>query len=154
MRRAFAALCAVMMLMTVLAPGAAAGGPPDNLTITSTMWSVPDEANQGTFSVTGTDAICDDGLVFDIGYVFGATRPGMLREILVTKAFVCTDEDVFLVRMQVHEDLAAGTEQFTWVILRGFGAFANLQGRGSGFTTAVNLATGPWLNTYEGFVVP
>ena len=153
MRRAFAALCAVGLLLTVLAPGVAAGGPPDEVTITSTMWSVPDEANVGTFDVEGTDAICSHGDVYDIGYVFGAFRPGQHRQILVTKAFVCSEEDAFLVRMQVHEDLAASTERFTWVIFKGFGAFEGLNGRGSGFTTSDNLATGPWLNTYEGFVV-
>jgi hypothetical protein len=153
MRRASTALCAVALLLTVLAPGAAAGGPPQPVTITSTMWSVPNDANQGTFAVTGTDAICADGLAFDIGYVFGATRPGHLREIMVTKAFVCNEDDAFLVRMQVHEDLAAGTERFTWVIFKGFGAFKGLAGHGSGSTTSDDLANGPWLNTCEGFVI-
>jgi len=153
MRRAFAALCSVGLLLTMLAPGVAAGGPPEKVTITSTMWSVPNDANQGTFAVEGTDAICAHGQVFDVGYVFGAYRPGHLREILVTKAFVCTDDDVFLVRMQVHEDLAAGTERFTWVILKGFGAFRSLHGQGSGYTTSPDLAIGPWFNTYDGFVI-
>jgi hypothetical protein len=154
MRRVCAALCAVGLLLTVYAPGAAAGGPPEEVTITSTMWSVPDNANVGTFAVEGTDAICSHGDVYDLGYVFGAYRPGQHRQILVTKAFVCPgEEDVLLVRMQVHEDLAAGTERFTWVILKGFGAFEGLNGRGSGFTTSDDLATGPWFNTYEGFVV-
>jgi hypothetical protein len=154
MRRALAMLCAVGLLLTVLAPGAAAGGPPDDVTITSMMWSVPDGANEGDFSVAGTDAICAEGLVYDIGYVFGAYRPGQLREILVTKAFVCNEEDAFLVRMQVHEDLSgAGAERFTWVIFKGFGAFKGLTGRGSGSTNSDDWAAGPWFNTYEGFVV-
>jgi len=154
MRRAFAALCAVGLLLGVLAPGAAAGGPPVDVTITSTMWSVPDTGNQGTFSIEGTDAVCADGDVYDIGYVFGAYRPGQLREILVTKAFVCSDEDFFLVRMQVHEDLSGeGAERFTWVIFKAFGAFKGLTGRGGGYTASDDWAAGPWFNTYEGFVV-
>ena len=153
MRRAFAALCSVALLLTVLAPGVAAGGPPEKVTITSTMESVPGQGNVGTFSVVGTEAICDHGDVYDINYVFGALLPGKLREILVTKAFVCSPEDGFLVKMQVHEDLALGREHFTWVIFKGFGAYERLRGQGSGSTVSSDWANGPWDNTYQGFVI-
>jgi hypothetical protein len=155
MRRAFAALCAAGLLLTVLAPGAAAGGPPAKVTITSTMVNIPDQGNVGTFDVVGTAPICSHGDVYDINYVFGALLPGKLRQILVTKAFVCPgEEDGFLLKMQVHEDLTgAGSETFTWVIFKGFGAFEKLRGQGSGSTVSSDWATGPWINTYEGFVV-
>ena len=150
MRRAFVALCSVVFLLAVFAPGAVAKGPPVPVTITSTMVSVPDNGNQGTFHVDGTAPICSDGLVFDINYVFGANLPGKVREIQVTKAFACNDVDVFLVKMKVHEDLALGTERFTWVIFKGFGAYQGLHGEGNGSTVSDNWATGPWINTYLG----
>ena len=155
MRRVIAALCSVVLLLTVLAPGVAAGGPPEKVTITSEMRNIPDEGNIGSFDVVGTAPFCHHGDVYDIGYVFGALIPGKLREILVTKAFVCPGgEDTFLVKMQVHEDLSgAGSETFTWVIFKGFGALAKLRGQGSGSTVSTNWATGPWLNTYRGFVI-
>jgi hypothetical protein len=155
MRRAMAVLCSVGLLLTVLAPGVAAGGPPETVTITSEMVNIPDEGNVGTFDVVGTAPFCSHGDVYDINYVFGALIPGKLREILVTKAFVCPGgEDAFLVKMQVHEDLTgAGSETFTWVIFKGFGAFEKLRGQGSGSTVSSNWATGPWVNTYQGFVI-
>jgi len=152
-RRALAALCAVGLLVTVLAPTVAAGGPPEKVTIESTMVSVPDQGNVGTFDVKGTNTICSHGDVYDINYVFGALLPGKLREIHVTKAFVCPSGDAFLVKMQVHEDLARGTETFTWVIFKGVGTFEKLRGHGSGSTVSSNWATGPWENTYQGFLI-
>lgn len=47
-------------------------------------------------------------------------------------------------KMQVHEDLTGGgSETFTWVIFKGFGAFEKLRGQGSGSTVSSGLGHGP-----------
>ena len=148
-----AALGAVLALMTVVAPVAAAT--PRQVNIVSHMTFPGNAPNYGTFEATGSAVenglVCERGTVLDTGYVVGGFQSGRSVQILVRKEFTCTDgRGTFFVKIQVHAAFD-GTETFSWVVQGGTGAYGQLGGSGDGVT--VDPSPTGNTNIYAGFLV-
>ena len=150
----------VVAFAAVLAAFAAApvsAAAPKAVEIVSPMtFAPPGEFNFGTFEASGpaVDAglICEAGDVNDTGIILagGQSRSGKIQ-IPVYKTFTCPDGELFI-RIQVHLDLETFTETFSWVVLGGTGAYANVRGHGDGFSFSEDPNTGN-VNVYSGMLI-
>ena len=150
----------VVVLAAVLAAFAAApasAAAPKAVEIVSPMtFAPPGEFNFGTFEASGPAVddglICESGDVNDTGIMIagGQSRAGKIQ-IPVYKTFTCPDGELFI-RIQVHLDLETFTETFSWVVLGGTGAYADVRGSGRGFSFSQNPDVGN-VNVYSGFLV-
>jgi hypothetical protein len=145
---------AALAVLVTAAPATAAG--PKAVEIVSPMtFAPPGEFNFGTFTASGpaVDAglICESGDVNDYGIILAGeqSRVGKIQ-IPVWKRFTCPDGELFI-RIQVHLDLETFTETFSWVVLGGTGAYADVHGSGQGTTVSDDPDVGN-VNTYEGFL--
>jgi hypothetical protein len=92
----------------------------------------------GPFTASGpaVDAgiMCPTGQTADVfGKAAGFQSPAGIN-LLVVKQFTCDDRSgTFLVKLQVRID--ARSDNFTWLVIAGDGAYARLRGAGSGFGT-------------------
>jgi hypothetical protein len=151
-----AALLAGIGATSTAAPAAAAS-PLQQVSITSHMtFNFPD-ANTGDFIASGPAAdsglICGAGDVLDIGVIFVGFQSNLGYQVLVRKAFTCDDgSGTIFVKIQVHGN-SDGTETFNWVVLGGTGAYASLQGSGSGTTVPNADPDSGNTNFYGGFLV-
>jgi hypothetical protein len=91
--------------------------------------------NPGTFA-TSSGGLCSTGTVTDssLGRLFATGfQSGTLILFHNLKTFTCDDgSGTFTADLQVMLVFGAPTDSFTWVIIRGTGAYANLHGTGSG----------------------
>ncbi|MGZ8761132.1 MAG: hypothetical protein ACXWXV_11270 [Aeromicrobium sp.] len=153
MRRILVLGAALALLITMWSPATAmAAARPEGVTFRSVM-SPATPFNIGTFTARGTavtsDRVCPSGSVTDTAL----TRSGLDR-LTVRKTFRCGDgTGTFTVRLQIHQDLAAQTETFRWLVLGGTGAYRSLRGAGGGTTESTDWANGPWTNLYVGFLI-
>jgi hypothetical protein len=134
--------------------GAAAAGPPEAVTITSLMGY----DSTGDFHATGdavaSGLVCSSGTVEDWEAGFRGSQSERVQHVWVIKQFVCDDgSGTFMVRLEVHQDLVAVTEWFSWRVLSGTDAYRSLHGAGLGTTDFEDFFLGPWDNTYTGFLV-
>jgi hypothetical protein len=152
-RAIVAILAATLALISVIGPVAA--GSPEQVEIVSHMNFNPDGPNFGDFTASGaaveSGLVCASGSVVDTGIVFGGFQSGRGAQILVRKTFTCDGGGTFFVKIQVHLDFETSTESFTWLVLGGTGAYANLRGSGDGSTVSdgSDPQTGNF-NTYVG----
>ena len=148
-------LAAAMAAVAAAAPVSAAA--PKAVEIVSPMtFAPPGEFNFGTFEASGpaVDAglICASGDVNDTGIILAGeqSRRGRIQ-IPVWKTFTCPDGELYI-RIQVHLDLETFTETFSWVVLGGTGAYADVPGGGSGFSFSDDPNVGN-VNVYSGFLI-
>jgi hypothetical protein len=147
---------ALLAMMIAAVPAVAAA--PRDVTIVSPMTFNPDGFNFGTFEASGPAVddglVCASGTVDDTRLIFAGFQSDRGAQIPVRKTFTCDDGGSFFVQIQVHLDFATSTETFSWVILGGTGAYANLHGSGSGSTVSdgSDPQTGN-INTYIGFLL-
>jgi len=147
MRPAITAILAAVLLAVAVTPIASAS-PPEDVTIHSLMLAQEEGPNLGTFEAAGSDLICAEGTVTDLGYIFSRSdHSGRNLQLVVVKEFGCPD-GTFLVLMRVHVDFLTGSEVFSWTILDGTGAYTDLHGQGTGTTTFP--ADGQFDNSYTG----
>lgn len=153
-RMTSAAVAAALAILIVAAP-VAAGTPPQAVEITSVM-QIGGDFNVGDFEQTpGSDLICDEGVVTDTRYVWGASRgrggnPNGLN-LQVDKTFHCGDGLIFM-RLQIMGVLA--DETFVWTILGGTGAYAAVRGQGDGWTDTSDFESCSCVtNYYSGHLV-
>ena len=151
-RAIVAVLAAALGVLTVVGPVAAM--PPEQVTIVSHVDFNNPGPNTGNFSITGADGlICRKGTFVDTGIKFSGFQSGKQVQLTVFKDFICDDlSGTFSVKLQIHASFD-GTENFTWVIQSGTGAYASLHGSGSGTTVpdAGNPQPGN-TNTYTGSI--
>jgi len=134
MKRLFVAiLIATAALATA---GSASATTPTPVTITGhTAFGSP-----GTFATTPGAGLCAAGTTTDssLGGLFATgfqSGHGQNGHILFhdLKTFTCGDgSGTFTADLQVFYVFGAPTDSFSWVILRGTGAYASLHGTGSG----------------------
>ncbi len=134
-----------------------ASGQPEDVVFTSFIVDRADGPNTGTFNATGQAVemglVCQHGTVVDLEVVdSGAIGRGSLTDFTVPKQFSCDDgSGSFVLELRVHVE-TPGIESLQWQILRGTGAYADLQGAGTGTTTspgpsqAINTLTGSLLH--------
>jgi hypothetical protein len=109
----------------------------------------------GPFTATGpaVDAglICPTGSTIDVGSkASGYQSAGGWVSLIVVKAFTCDDgSGAFLVKLEVRLD--ARGDHFSWVILDGTDAYAQLHGAGRGYG-AEPLGDYDVLDVYDGMV--
>jgi hypothetical protein len=149
------ALAATLAALAFAAPASAAAR--RSVEIVSPMtFAPPGEFNFGTFEASGAaeDAglICASGDVNDTGIILAGeqSRVGKIQ-IPVYKTFTCPDGELFI-RIQVHLDLETFTETFTWVVLGGTGAYADVRGGGTGFSFSEDPNVGN-VNVYSGYLI-
>jgi hypothetical protein len=149
------AIAAMLAALAFAAPASAASR--NAVEIVSPMtFAPPGEFNFGTFDASGAavDAglICESGDVNDTGIILAGeqSRSGKIQ-IPVYKTFTCPDGELFI-RIQVHLDLETFTETFTWVVLGGTGAYANVQGGGTGYSFSDDPNVGN-VNVYSGYLM-
>ena len=141
--------------MIAIAPASAAS--PAAVAIVSPMTFNDDGFNFGTFEASGPAVdeglICEAGTVDDTRIIFVGFQSNRGAQIPVRKTFTCDDGEIFI-KIQVHLDFASSTESFSWVVLGGTGAYANVRGSGLGTTTpdGSDPQTGN-INTYTGFLL-
>jgi hypothetical protein len=153
--RVIVIVATTLALIAAAAPASAAA--PKAVEIVSPMtFAPPGEFNFGTFEASGPAVeeglICESGEVNDTGIILAGeqSRVGKIQ-IPVWKTFSCPDGDLYI-RIQVHLDLETFTETFTWVVLGGTGAYANVRGGGDGFSFSDNPDVGN-VNVYSGFLI-
>jgi hypothetical protein len=135
------------------APAATADAP-QNVTIISLVVISATEPNSGTFDARGDAAvgglICDHGTVADLVEIDReAFASGKLLDFVIPKEFTCDDgSGTFVLDVAIHIDSISRAESFTWRVLRGTGAYARLQGAGTGTTSSSGAAK--VVNTYAG----
>ena len=85
----------------------------------------------GTFTTSGA-GLCPSGTTTDQS--FGTPPEAKFHaNFHVLKTFTCADgSGTFTANVQAHLIFGAPTDSFTWNILSGTGAYANLQGSGNG----------------------
>ncbi len=93
---------------------------------------------KGNFTATGeaVDAgiVCPTGDVIHVYFKATGYQSGTVQIIQIIKRFICDDgSGDFDVKLQVRLDQSG--DHFTWDILGGTGAYANLNGTGSGIGT-------------------
>jgi hypothetical protein len=148
-------IAATLAALTVAVPASAVAR--RSVEIVSPMtFAPPGEFNFGTFDASGAavDAglICESGDVNDTGIILAGeqSRVGKIQ-IPVYKTFTCPDGELFI-RIQVHLDLNSFTETFSWVVLGGSGAYANVRGGGTGFSFSEDPNVGN-VNVYSGYLM-
>jgi hypothetical protein len=153
--RVIVIVATTLALIAAAAPASAAA--PKAVEIVSPMtFAPPGEFNSGTFEASGPAVeeglICESGEVNDTGIILAGeqSRVGKIQ-IPVWKTFSCPNGDLYI-RIQVHLDLETFTETFTWVVLGGTGAYANVHGGGDGFSFSDNPDAGN-VNVYSGFLI-
>jgi len=153
--RVIVIVATTLALIAAAAPASAAA--PKAVEIVSPMtFAPPGEFNFGTFEASGPAVeeglICDSGEVNDTGIILAGeqSRVGKIQ-IPVWKTFSCPDGELYI-RIQVHLDLETFTETFSWVVLGGTGAYANVHGGGDGFSFSDNPDVGN-VNVYSGFLI-
>jgi len=89
------------------------------------------ETGAGTFTTSGA-GLCPSGTTSD--QIFGTGfQSGRLANFHDLKTFTCADgSGTFTANVQAQLIFGSSTDSFTWNILRGTGAYANLHGSGSG----------------------
>lgn len=149
----------------VIAAGAAAlalAGPvgaasPAAVTLVSHVTFNPDGPNFGDFEATGaavdSGTMCPSGTFVDLGIRFAGFQSGRGEvQLQVVKEFTCDDgSGTFVVKMQIQANFDTGIETFSWVVLDGTDAYADLHGSGLGSTIPAP-PTGN-INTFVGFVL-
>jgi hypothetical protein len=135
------------------APSATAKSPQD-VTISSLVVISATEPNSGTFDARGDAVIggliCDHGTVADLVEIDReAFASGKLLDFVIPKEFTCDDDSgTFVLEVAIHIDSISRAESFTWRVLRGTGAYARLQGAGTG--TTLSSGADKVVNTYAG----
>ena len=106
--------------------------------------------SDGTGTFTAESPLCPTGTVdTSLDKVVGF-HSGKQIQILVIHGFTCDDgSGTFQVLLQVHLVFDPFSDDFTWTVLSGTGAYATLHGTGSGF--GVPTQTGIF-DTYTGDV--
>jgi hypothetical protein len=149
-RALFAVVAAALAVMTVIGPVAATK--PQSLTLVSTTIFNQNGFNYGTFTASGdavdNGVVCGAGSFVDTFLKIVGFQSGRAVQITVDKTYTCPN-GTFFVKMQIHAN-SDGTEQFTWIVNGGTGAYVDLHGSGSG-TTIPNPPTGN-INTFVGGV--
>ena len=85
----------------------------------------------GTFTTSG-GGLCPGGTTTDQEFGTGG-QSGHHINFHVRKTFTCADgSGTFTANVQAHLTFGAPADSFTWNILRGTGAYANLRGSGNG----------------------
>lgn len=131
------------LVLTIAMVGSASATPPQAVTFTGTF---TEGSPIGTFDASAP--LCDGGSTLDIAGLAAGYQSQFRMQLVVAKQFTCTEEDTFTLLLQVHLTFAPEyTNHFTWTVLRGTGAFADLHGTGTG--SAVPTATGG-TDTYVG----
>jgi hypothetical protein len=159
-RLALAGFMAASLLAVAAAPTVAALHP-QPVSIVSTM-TMGDPSNYGDFRTSGSNLICRSGQVSDTGMAIPWVRElpngDTQAELIVDKTFTCNSGGEILVRLDVHVLLVVDSqgniawhEHFTWAILGGTGAYADLRGRGAGVTDATNWPE-TMVNYYHGVI--
>ena len=109
--------------------------------------SLPD--GSGTFAAIGP--VCPAGAIETLRDQGVAGESGRHFEVLVVHRFSCADgSGTFDLLLQVHLDFVPDySDEFTWSVLDGTGAWAQLHGYGTGF--GIRTDSGVY-DTYEGSV--
>lgn len=140
-------LAAGALALALVVPGVATATTPQPVTFYGTF---TEGSNLGTFY--GAPApLCASGTTTDVAGLAAGFQSGTRLQLLVAKEFACAgSDDTFTLLLQVHIRFPPDeANRFTWTVLDGTGAFANLHGRGTG--SAVPTATGG-VDTYVGSI--
>ena len=152
-------IAAAFAVLAVAAPVSAAK--PTAVEIVSHMdFNQEGGFNTGDFEASGPAVdeglICVSGTVEDTRLIFaGFQSPTGRIQIPVRKTFTCDDgSGEIFIKIQVHLDLNAQTETFSWVVLGGTGDYSDLHGSGGGTTVGdgSDPQTGNF-NNYVGFLI-
>ncbi len=112
---------------SLVGAGAATATTPEAVTIYGTTTSPV-----GSF--TATEPLCSGGTTLDLTGIAGGFQSNSRLEVLVTKEFTCANSaDTFTLLIRAHITLPPDySDQFTWTVIGGTGAFERLHGGGSG----------------------
>jgi hypothetical protein len=155
----FTVLLAAALCLAFAAPAAAAGPPLAVHIEVQTSFDEDTNLSGGPFIASGpavdVGLICARGDATDIapGKVAAWRSPvGRGLNIQIVKQFTCAGNGAtFLVKLQVRLDFAKGADDFYWVVVGGTGAYAGLQGAGSGYGDYAAFPAGV-LDVYDGGV--
>jgi len=125
--RAAAAAFAGATVAALAGAGSALASTPTPVTI-EVITSSP---GAGTFTASGA-GLCPSGTTADQSFGTGG-QSGFLANFHDLKTFTCADgSGTFTANVQAHLIFGAPTDSFTWNIVGGTGAYANLHGSGNG----------------------
>ena len=134
MRRLLLVFVLAAAMGTVALPAGAT--PPSPSEIVNPIPDVFDPAPTD-FTATG-GVVCSEGTVEGVDFQAAGRGPNGVN-FQIVKKFTCDDGE-FFVKLQVRLSFATGTTTFNWNVVGGTGAYEDLHGSGSGFSTLCDVS--------------